>query len=171
MTEPAKSDKEERKDPLAGPTLEGGRLARVSPSQIKTYADCARKWWYEKIAKQPKKPPSKGQITGSRGHKVIENLLIFGVDQRGALERSGAHMLEPLIKFSPFSLYGHTYESAKSKAEFEALVEHARQVVPLKVEESINEGSILKTPSGIQLIGYSDLFLAPGLLDLSLIHI
>lgn len=167
--EPAKEGKEERNDPLAGPTLhpETGALMRTSPSQNKTFQSCPRKWWYEKIAKLARKPPSKGQQIGTRGHKLIENLLIYGVDQRGPLELSGDHMLRPYMHLAPFHWAKEHFNNCKSKKDLEALVAWARQQTPLKVEESINEGlaSPLRTPGGVLFIGYSDLMLAPGVFD------
>jgi hypothetical protein len=51
----------------------------ASPSQIKTFRRCARKWWFEKIAGL-KRPPSPAAKLGSRVHDVAERYLI------GALE-------------------------------------------------------------------------------------
>lgn len=57
-------------------------LQYVSPSQIKTYRDCPRKWWYEKVKGLPKKKPSAGAILGTKCHAEIEQWLIDRDDSK-----------------------------------------------------------------------------------------
>lgn len=118
-------------------SIEKGRLVRVSVSQIKSFNDCDLKWWLDKRAKLPRKPPSKGQITGDQCHKRIEHFLLTGDDVRGPLERSGASMLEPYVRFAPFN------------------------GGPLTVEAELTKPTIF-TPGGVEFVGYSDLILPPG---------
>jgi hypothetical protein len=132
-------------------------LARVSPSQIKTFKDCPRKWWYDKRAKLTRKPPGKGQVLGSQCHARIEHYLITGEDGRGRHELSGRDLLAPFVSFAPFNyrdevLYVHP-------GRVDALDELAQAMAPLKVESSIGD---LKTPGGTVFVGYADLLLAPG---------
>lgn len=47
---------------------------RISPSQVETYLLCARKWWFERVAKLPRLP--KGSTTfGTVLHGVVERYL------------------------------------------------------------------------------------------------
>jgi len=47
----------------------------ASPSQIKTYRRCARRWWYNKIAGL-QDPPGPAAILGSKVHNVAERWLL-----------------------------------------------------------------------------------------------
>ena len=120
-------------------SIENGRLVRVSVSQIKSFRDCDLKWWLDKRAKLPRKPPGKGQVLGDQCHKRIEHFLITGDDVRGPLERMGAEMLEPFVRFAPFN------------------------GGPLMVEAALESPTIF-TPGGVEFVGYSDLILPPGYL-------
>lgn len=124
------------------PSIVNGRLARSSVSQVKTFDDCPRKWWYDKRAKQPRKPPTKGQRTGDAYHKQIEHFLIHGEDGRGPLATHPAavKMLDPYVPLAPF------------------------RGGPLLVEAELISPSLF-TPGGVEFIGYSDLILPPGVLD------
>jgi hypothetical protein len=121
-------------------SIENGRLVRVSVTQIKAFRDCARKWWYDKRAHLPKKPPSKGQAIGDAGHKQIEHYLLTGEDVRGPLARSGSELLEPYVPHAPF------------------------QKGPLLVEAAITNPTLF-TPKGVEFVGYSDLILPPDVIQ------
>lgn len=43
----------------------------ISPSQVKTYRDCPRKWWYASVLKLPQ-PSSEAAEFGSRVHDILE---------------------------------------------------------------------------------------------------
>lgn len=138
-------------------------LITTSPSQLNTYGDCARKWWYDKRAKQPRKPASKGQARGTLGHERIETYLLTGQDQRDQVELAGAYLLELYEPYAPrHYLSPVALTPGLPKSKFDAEIAKARALAPLKVEESIGD---ISTPAGVKLIGFSDLFLAPGLID------
>ena len=123
-------------------SIVSGKLVRTSVSQIKTFLDCPRKWWYDKRAKLPRKPPSKGQRKGDTYHKQIEHYLLHGEDGRGPLARTpeALRMLEPYEAHAPF--------------RGGALLVEAELKAPT-----------LFTPGGVEFVGYSDLILPPGLID------
>jgi hypothetical protein len=123
----------------AKPSIENGRLVRVSVSQIRSFLDCELKWWLDKRAKLERKPPSKGQVMGDQAHKRIEHYLLTGEDVRGPLERAGAAMLEPFVAHAPFN--GGA----------------------LMVEAALSDPTIY-TPGGVEIVGYADLILPPGYL-------
>lgn len=50
----------------------------ISPSQVKTFRDCRRKWGWTRIDKVPKPPPSAAQKFGTKGHEHAENYLVQG---------------------------------------------------------------------------------------------
>lgn len=71
-------------------------MKHVSASQITTFRDCPRKWYFNKIVglETPSTPATE---LGSAVHQVLENYLRDGVDfpstEAGEIARSGAHLL------------------------------------------------------------------------------
>jgi hypothetical protein len=52
-------------------------IKHISPSQIKTWRQCNRKWWYEKVAKI-RQPTTKGQQLGTDVHELLEHYVEHG---------------------------------------------------------------------------------------------
>lgn len=88
--------------PDTGPAVENGRLRYVSVSAVATASEdqdggCLRKWWFDKVGRLPKPPPTKGQEVGTLVHAEIEHYLRTGEDVLGAIARPGKHFLpEPM---------------------------------------------------------------------------
>ncbi len=49
-----------------------GKLQHVSASQLQTFARCPRRWYFQKVVKLPDKPPGRGLLAGTAGHKRLE---------------------------------------------------------------------------------------------------
>lgn len=58
--------------------LKSKTYERSSPSQIKTFIECYRKWWYENVRKL-RAPTKKAQARGTALHAVSEHFLEHGV--------------------------------------------------------------------------------------------
>lgn len=76
-------------DMLASPTMTNiAKWDATSPSQVKTYTSCARKWWFEKIEPQDVPQQQTGaQSLGSRIHAEIEAWLEKGTPPQDPLLR------------------------------------------------------------------------------------
>jgi hypothetical protein len=123
------------------PSIVAGRLVRVSVSQIKTFSDCSRKWWYDKAAGLDRKAESKNQKIGKAGHTRLQHFANTGEDVRGPLEDCGpaAERLDDLVDRSGgWEIYA---------------------------EQSIE--NLLTTPGGVVFVGSIDLlcYFPPGLED------
>ena len=73
--------------------VENGVLKRVSPSQIKTFRSCPRKWWYEKVAKAPAPRWSAATNLGTNIHTELENYYLHGHEPQHPLIQPGRHLL------------------------------------------------------------------------------
>lgn len=73
--------------------VENGVLKRVSPSQIKTFRSCPRKWWYEKVAKAPAPRWSAATNLGTNIHTELENYYLHGYEPQHPLIQPGRHLL------------------------------------------------------------------------------
>lgn len=71
----------------------------ASPSQVKTFRRCARKWWYEKVAGLVR-PPSPAAELGKRVHDVAERYLL-GEDLRTIDDLHAAEIFQPGRRFLP----------------------------------------------------------------------
>lgn len=79
----------------------------TSPSQAKTYLECARKWWFEKIEQvQPPAAPSGSQSLGSRLHAEIEAWLEKGLPP-------GDPLLQPT-----FDTWLHQFQAPQPYVEY-----------------------------------------------------
>jgi hypothetical protein len=116
------------------PSIIDGVYKRSSPSQISTAELCALKWYNDKRLHLPRKPPSKGQQKGERGHTEIEHFANTGEDVRGPIALTGRHLLKDYEPRFPFN---------------------GGDIIP---EAAI---SGLVTPGGVEVIGFMDLEVPP----------
>jgi PD-(D/E)XK nuclease superfamily protein len=164
-------------------SVEDGRVLRTSVSAMQTYDECARKWRFKYVDHLPDKPPSKGQLKGTQGHKRIELYEKGALDVLSPLEKKGVEkgfIPTPgpglLIEhdFNGVMLTAQTGETVKSKPLYAHDVPLAGYIdlVNLRVQgkiivddwkfkKSIEEYGIRKHQifdpdgaEGIQLIGY-----------------
>jgi hypothetical protein len=141
------------------PSIVDGNLERVSPSQISSFGLCGLKWWFDKVKHLPRKPPGKGQQLGDKCHKEIEHFLRTGEDVRGPLPRSGDFMLEPYLERAPFKGGDLGVEHP--------LAPLCRWCEGVKAPEGAEPCShcggsghgpwTVRTPGGIEVVGYMDL--------------
>lgn len=59
--------------------VEDGELRRVSPSQLKTFQDCQRKWFYARVLHIPEPPKAHFEL-GERIHKQFEDWYLSGIE-------------------------------------------------------------------------------------------
>jgi len=64
---------------MFGRVVQGGELRSVSPSQVATYLQCPRKWWFQKVAGK-KPPPHPSQELGEKLHSQQENYFLHGIN-------------------------------------------------------------------------------------------
>lgn len=67
-------------------------IKKVSPSQLKMYLECPRKWYYSYVLKQ-RAPSTTAHILGSRVHKHLEDWLNAGTPPEG----EHAHLAQAII--------------------------------------------------------------------------
>lgn len=86
-------------------TIVDGKLARTSPSALKTFRRCGLKWYHAKVLKTtPKARSSKGADLGKAEHDALETYLKTGVDTRLRLAKTVGHeMLAPYLPLMPFN--------------------------------------------------------------------
>lgn len=71
-------DEQKADKPATEPAwLKSATYERSSPSQLKTYIECNRKWWYENVRKL-RKPPTVAQARGTALHAICEHVLETG---------------------------------------------------------------------------------------------
>ena len=74
-------------------SVEKGELRRSSPSQIHSWDLCGLRWYYDKVARLPRKPKTKSQDVGTATHKQLEHYLKTGEDVLGPIARAGKDLL------------------------------------------------------------------------------
>lgn len=87
-------------------TIVDGKLARTSPSALKTFKRCGLKWYHAKVLKTtPKARSSKGADLGKAEHDALEKYLKTGVDTRLRFAKSpgGQEMIAPYLPLMPFN--------------------------------------------------------------------
>ena len=73
--------------------VKDGRLLRVSPSQLHTWFRCRRAWWYDKVARLPRKTFAAQQV-GTEVHAQLEQYLRTGAPAvLGCIARAGKDLL------------------------------------------------------------------------------
>lgn len=80
------------RSPDSLPSVVNGELLRTSVSQVTTFDLCPRKWWYDKVAKLPRKTGA-AQNLGTEIHAQIEHYLTTGEDVLGTIAASGKEFL------------------------------------------------------------------------------
>ena len=76
--------------------MQSNKLEHVSASQITTFRDCPRKWYFDKIVKVPRVSTAATEL-GSAVHEELEHYLKEGRNPSntpaGDIARSGLHLL------------------------------------------------------------------------------
>jgi hypothetical protein len=83
-------------------TVQNGKLQRSSPSALQAFRRCNLRWYHDKVLQTEKTPRNrKGADTGSANHKLLEDLLLKGVDNRGDIAKAGDAMLREYERYWP----------------------------------------------------------------------
>ncbi len=111
-----------------------GKIQACSASQVKTHRLCKKKWYYEKVQKIPKGPPSAGAKESAESHERMEIYLKTGGDGRNGYERHGDEMLKAFEWAYPW------------------------KGGPMLVEESLTAPA-MRTPGGVLVTGFFDAYI------------
>ena len=103
------------------------KIKHISPSQIKTWRQCRRKWWYEKVAKI-RQPSTKSQQLGTDVHELLEHYVEHG-------------------KVLPDTLAGEIARAALPMVNMDAKCEH-QFTIPL-IDDIVATGRIDFTNVGV----------------------
>lgn len=115
-------------------TIVDGRLARTSPSALKTFRRCGLKWYHGKVLKTtPKARSTKGADLGKAEHDGLETYLKTGVDTRLRIAKA-VDLMSPYMPLMPFN------------------------GGPAIIEGDLKEPDLL-TPGGVAVTGRYDVFI------------